>query len=96
MLGEGDLEQDEGKAMKVQWRAPVLLSARDGCRGSMGKWRRPRPVDRHASIKVAGYWGPRHSALDPRLRLEAKCERALGPGATVDILGTGVPRLACL
>jgi hypothetical protein len=30
------------------------------------------------------------------LRLEAKSERALGLGATVGVLGTGVPRLACL
>ena len=36
------------------------------------------------------------SVLDPWLRLEAKPERALGPGATVGVLGTGVPRLACL
>ena len=67
-----------------------------GCRGSVGKQRRPRPVSRHASIKAAGYWGPRHSALGPWLRLEAKSERALGPGATAGVLGTGVPRLACL
>ena len=36
------------------------------------------------------------SALALWLRLEAKYERALGPGATVGVLGTGVPRLACL
>ena len=40
--------------------------------------------------------GPRRSALALWLRLEAKPERALGPGATVGVLGTGVPRLACL
>ena len=66
------------------------------CRDSVGKQRRPRPINRHASIKAAGYWGPRRSALDPWLRREAKSERALGPGATVGVLGTGVPRLACL
>ena len=66
------------------------------CRGSVGKRRRPRPINRHASTKAAGFWGPRPSALDLWLRLEAKPERALGPGATVGVLGTGVPRLACL
>ena len=30
------------------------------------------------------------------LCLEAKPKRALGPGATIGVLGTGVPRLACL
>ena len=34
------------------------------CRGSMGKRRCPHPINRHASTKVAGYWGPRRSALD--------------------------------
>ena len=62
----------------------------------MGKRRRLRQVSRHASIKAAGYCGPRRSALAPWLRLETKSERALGPGATVGVLGTGVPRLACL
>ena len=66
------------------------------CRGGMGKRRRPRPINRHASTEAAGFWGPRRSALDLWLRLEAKPERALGPGATVGVLGTGVPRLACL
>ena len=66
------------------------------CRGSMGKRRRPRPINHHVSTKAAGCWGPRRSALAPWLRLETKFERALGPGATVGILGTGVPRLACL
>ena len=67
-----------------------------GCLGSVGKRRRPRPVNRHASIKAAGGWGPRRSTLAPWLCLKAKCEGALGPGATVGILGTGVPRLADL
>src|SRR3954467_11402353 len=66
------------------------------CRGGLGKRRRPRPINRHASTKAAGYWGLRRSALALWLRLEAKSERALGPGATVSVLGTGVPRLACL
>ena len=68
----------------------------NGCRGSVGKRRRPRPINRHASTEAAGFWGLRRSVLDPWLRLEAKPERALGPGATVGVLGTGVPRLACL
>ena len=62
----------------------------------MGKRRRPRPINRHALTKVAGYWRPRRSALALWLCLEAKPERALGPGATVGVLGMGVPRLACL
>ena len=65
-------------------------------RGCVGKRRRPRPINRHASTKAAGYWGPRGSALSLWLPLEAKSERALGPGATVGVLGTGFPRLACL
>ena len=89
--------------------APPTITGNDGfpcmsqglvksgsCRGSMGKRRRPRPINRHASTKAAGFWGPRRSVLDLRLRLEAKPERTLGPGATVGVLGTGVPRLACL
>ena len=66
------------------------------CRGSVGKRRRPRPINRHASTEAAGFWGPRCSELDPWHRREAKPERTLGPGATVGVLGTGVPRLACL
>ena len=49
--------------------------------------RQPRPQ---------AFWGPRCSVLDPWLRREAKPERTLGPGATVGVLGMGVPRLACL
>ena len=64
--------------------------------GRVRKRRRPRPINSHASTKAVGYWGPRRSALDLWLHLEAKPERALGPGATVGVLGTGVPRLACL
>ena len=66
------------------------------CRGSMGKRRCPCPISRHGPTKDAGYWGPWRSALDLWLRLEAKPERALGPGATVGVLGTGVPRLSYL
>ena len=59
------------------------------CRGSVGKRRCPRPINRHASTKAACYWGPRCSALDLWIHLEAKPERTLGPGATVGVLGTG-------
>src|SRR3989337_1345866 len=62
----------------------------------MGKQRSPRPIKRHASAWPAGDWGPRRFALAVWFRLEAKSERALGPGATVGVLGTKVPRLACL
>ena len=66
------------------------------CRGSVGKRRRPRPIRRHTLPKVAGCWSPRCSALALWLPLESKPERAFGPGATIGVLGTGVPRLACL
>ena len=62
----------------------------------MGDRRRPCLINRHASTKAAGYRGPRRSALALWLRLEAKSEHAFGPGANVGVLGTGVPRLACL
>ena len=62
----------------------------------MGKLRRSCPINRHASTEATGFWGPRHSVLALWLRLKAKPERALGPGATVSILGTGITRLACL
>ena len=66
------------------------------CRGSVGKRRRPRPINCHASTEAAGFWGPRRSVLDLWLRLKAKPERILGPGATIGVLGTRVPRLSCL
>ena len=75
--------------------SPGLVKS-SSCQGSMGKQRRPRPINRHASTEAAGFWGPLCSVLDPWLRREAKPERTLGPGATVGVLGTGVPRLACL
>ena len=89
--------------------APPTIAGNDGfpcmsqglvksssCRGSMGKWRRPRPINRHASTEATGFWGPWCSELDPSLHREAKPARTLGPGATVGVLGTGVPRLAYL
>src|SRR5215216_6757288 len=62
----------------------------------MGKWRHPRPIKHHASTGSGGDWGPRRYALALWLRLEAKSERALGPGATIGVLGTRVPKFACL
>ena len=92
---KGDLSKAKGSSEDKRCpRQPFVKSG--SCRGCMGKQRRPRPINRHASTKAAGYWGPRRSALDLWLRLEAKPERALGPGATVGVLGTRVPRLACL
>ena len=64
--------------------------------GSVGKRRRPRPINRHASTEAAGFWGPWCFELDPWLRREAKPARTLCPGANVGVLETGVPRLACL
>ena len=82
--------------MKASRQVSAFLSARTSCRDGVGKRRRPRPINRHASTEATGGWGPRHAALALWLRPEAKFERALGPGATVGVLGTGVPRLACL
>ena len=89
--------------------APPTITGNDGfpcmsqglvkscsCRGSVGKRRRPRPTSRHMSTEAACFWGPRCSVLDPWLHREAKPERTLGPGATIGVLGMGVPRLACL
>src|SRR3954468_12769255 len=56
----------------------------------------PRPINRHAAPEAAGCWGPRGFALALSPLGTAKSMRALGPGATVGVLGTGVPRLACL
>ena len=62
----------------------------------MGKRRRPCPINRHASTEAAGFWGPRRSALDLWLRLEAKPERALGPGLLSAFWKWGSPDLpAC-
>ena len=93
---KGDLEQRGEVAMKAITICASLFVKTGSCRGSVGKRRHPRPINRHASTKAAGYWGPRRSTLDLWLRLEGKPERALGPGATVGILGMGVPKLACL
>ena len=76
-------------------RRPPFVRTRS-CRGKVGKRRRPRPINHDPSTEAAGFWGPRCSELDPWLRREAKPERTLGPGATVGVLGMGVPRLACL
>ena len=43
-------------------RRPFVHSS--SCRGSVGKQRCPRPINRHASTKAAGFWGPWRSALD--------------------------------
>ena len=89
--------------------APPTIAGNDGfpcmsqglvkscsCRGNMGKRRRPRLINCHTSTEATCFGGPRCSELDPWLRREAKPERTLGPGATIGVLGTGVPRLACL
>ena len=62
----------------------------------MGEPGRPRSINCHVAPKAAGYWGPWRFALASSLLCLAKSGRALGPGATVGVLGTGVPRLACL
>ena len=62
----------------------------------MGKRRHPRPINHHASTEAADFWGLWRFELDPWLRHEAKPERTLGPGATIGVLGMGVPKLACL
>ena len=89
--------------------APPTITGNDGfscmsrglvksgsCRGSVGKRRRPRPINRHVSTEAVGFWGPRCSALDLLLRLEAKPERALGPGLLSASWERGSPDLpAC-
>ena len=66
--------------MKTSAVHASLFVKSGSCRGSVGKRRRPRPINRHASTKAVGYWGPWRSALDLWLRPEAKSEGALGPG----------------
>ena len=82
--------------MKASAVCASLFDKSGSCRGGVGKRRRPRPINRHASTKAAGFGGPRCSVLGPWLRREAKPARTLGTEATVGVLGTGVPRLACL
>ena len=80
-------------------RDPLCMQGPDGshsCRGVVGERSRPRLINCHTAPKAAGYWGPRRFALAPSLLCSAKSGRALGPGATVGVLGTGVPRFACL
>ena len=60
-----------------------------------GEWSRHVPSNRHAPAWPAVF-GARGASSSPRLRPEANSARALGPGATVGVLGTRVPRLACL
>ena len=96
IAGEGQPAPPRSQVMMVFPCMSQGLVKSGSCRGGMGKRRRPRPINHHASTEATGYWGPRRSALDLWLRLEAKPEHALGPGATVGVLGTGVPRLACL
>ena len=82
--------------------APPTIAGNDGfpcmsqglvksssCRGSMGKRRRPRPINHHASTEAAGFWVPRCSELDPWLRREAK------PGGYCRRSGNGGPQ-TCL
>ena len=75
----------------AELRSQQVAVKSGGYRGYMGKWRRPRPIKRHALTKAAGYWGPWRFALALWLRLEAKSECALGPGATVSVLEPGYP-----
>ena len=93
---KGDLERGKEEAMKARTARASLLSGQAVAKAAWGSGdahvqstatRQPRP---------RAFGGQRCSELDPSLRREAKHERTFGPGATVGVLGTGVPRLACL
>ena len=89
--------------------APPTIAGNDGfpfmspglvkscsCRGSVGKRRRPRPINRHASTEVAGFWSPRCSVLDPWLRREAKPDAPWARGLLSAFWERGSPDLpAC-
>ena len=82
--------------MKALQHASAFLSDESGCRGSMEKRRRPRPINHHALIEAAGGWGPRLSALALWLGLEAKFECVLGLGLLSASWERGCPDLpAC-
>ena len=89
--------------------APPTIAGNDGfpcmsqglvksssCRGSVGKWRRPHPINHHVSTEAAGSWGPRRSVLDPWLRRGAKPDRTLGPGGYCRRPGNGGPQTCLL
>ena len=82
--------------MKARTARASLFSDQAFAEAVWGRQRRPRPVDHHTSTEAAGFWGPRCSKLDPWLHRKVKPTRTLGPRATVSVLGTGVPILACL
>ena len=67
MSEKGDLEQGEEEATKASTVRASLFVKMGSCRGSVRKWRRPRPINRHAAPKAAVYWGPRCFALAPSL-----------------------------
>ena len=60
-----------------------------GFQGSVGKRRRPGPINRHASTKAAGFWGPRRSALDPLALPRSQAQARLGPGGYCRCSGNG-------
>jgi hypothetical protein len=93
---KGDLEQGKGRQGRPGRRRWSFCQSRTVAEAAWGSRDAHVQSRRHASIRPAGGWGPRRSALAPCLRHEAKPERALGPGATVGVLGTRLPRLACL
>ena len=64
------------------------------CRGSVGKWRSPRPISRHTSTKATGCWGPRRSAL--RFAVKPSPSAPWAPGLLSAFWERGSPELpAC-
>ena len=51
------------KAKKVSLDGYRSLISLCSCQGAVGEPGRPRPINRHAVPKAAGYWGPRRIAL---------------------------------
>ncbi|KAM3367154.1 hypothetical protein ACQJBY_016047 [Aegilops geniculata] len=79
---------------------PVLSPAPRSCQVTRlprlhGEWSRHVPSNCHAPAWPTVF-GARGASSSARLRPEANSARALGPGATVGVLGTRVPRIACL
>ena len=88
--------------------APLTIGCNDGfacmsqglvksgsCRGSVGKRRRPRPINRHASTKAACYWGPAALHTCPFASLLSQVRVRLGPRGYCQRPGNGGPQ-TCL
>ena len=93
---KGDLEQGKVETVKASTVRASLLSNRAVAEAAWGSGDAHVQSTATCQLRPPAFGDPWCSVLDPWLRREAKPERTLGPGATVGILGTGVPRLSCL